>query len=1338
MYNIAIMLYYAMVCRVKIRKRGRKHMSNKKKILAAAIALSMVASAMTGFAAPVDSNVDTSSDLESNIAVTDVENVELADDQTSTDSSTDSSTDESTSEKTTLYSENLKEAKSGDVTNKVTGTDASLISNYSVADFGTGTDVTTAVPALDGWGYQHWGYASGLTEGRQTSAHIVPTENAFYVQGVGNQGCSGSISFIPKNVDNLTLPESGVLIYEFDAIVTTTGGNKSGKMQYGFTSADNGATLTSVKSVALSSTGVNNEASTYKMTMVYDITNGKYYIYVDGELQAEGDSNQITGIYAQTTALYIKAGIANLNLYSTEQAPNAVKVEFKGDGDTVLATHPSVLEGSKLAAPEAPSISGKTFKGWKNAAGETVTEFVAGSEDTVYTAVYEEGSTVSTVNASTNSFAKLTIKQGDNEEIVKYTAADGKAEFKDIPQGTYTYTISKKGYTPKSGTFELGVNNYDFTEKAELDADHSDYIFYESDWTNGSGELTNGTNADANSRSFSTNLSTEDIQLPATDGVTDVFTIHAKVKVGNLGSRVNSVSTLLLKSDKGVLVGINWSKANGIYALTGWNGGDTPTADADTIDKATNKLQLVAADGNVTDKIAVDFTVDSKNNSITVNCNGETVGSLPVVNGASSLKSLVAGVYREYCDTHVYELSVEKPDPNYLGISGDTSFAKISGQTIEKTYTKTETTVVPDEEFKWSVVAPEGAPENAVTIDNNGKLSVKDTATAGEYTIKCSSKTNTEKAAEVKVKIADFQKLTLKADGARAYTLKQGQTGKYKLTSAVDSLDADVLALIPAAKWTSSNTDVATITDEGELTVVGAGSTTITATVTNGTVVSKVEIPVTVDTYSIVADATENSTVVDTTQIVSGDNIKKYLVTTATADGKLVMQTQVDAADVVAARVTKTAENGVKIIATYENGLLKGIVQADVEKGTEITAENTTTTKVFYWTSLAEMNPIALTTEAAGSKTITVDTTGAAKVEIAPIFETSMNTLLAVPSDSYNVTITANNGRRTDVYVNDQMMFNNINQGSDNWTIGRNVAESTDYTVHDIVVTQGYAKFNYRDDQSSGTTITNVKFSKSPSIVTRTKKVYVIGDSLVANYYGTAPEGKEGLVRTGWGQVLQNYISGAEVVNLGNSGAWATGMKADAFTNVLGSAQPGDIMVLESGYNDKVHSNEADMKAAVTDMLTTANDMGLTTFLVTPNASYHDYEEDVIYSAAIRTVAEEVTSTNLIDLAKKSYAFLNDKYGALDNAARRYVLVGDKDNAGIYNNAVWNEDNSKISGDKGLHSTNNAANCWAAIIAQGLYDNEATRNVVDTNYKYTFNDGTNDISVGVSTSTTTD
>ena len=345
---------------------------------------------------------------------------------------------------------------------------------------------------------------------------------------------------------------------------------------------------------------------------------------------------------------------------------------------------------------------------------------------------------------------------------------------------------------------------------------------------------------------------------------------------------------------------------------------------------------------------------------------------------------------------------------------------------------------------------------------------------------------------------------------------------------------------------------------------------------------------------------------------------------------------------------------------------------------------------------------------------ITADTTGANKVEVAPVYETNMNTKVPVPADRYNVTVTASNGARTDVYVNNQMMFNNINQGSDNWTIGRVIAASTEYTANDVVIAQGYANFNYRDDKSGGTTITKVKFVKSPSIVTRSKRVYVIGDSLVANYYGVAPEGKEGYVRTGWGQVLQNYISGAEVTNLGNSGAWATGMRSDAFTNVLGSAQPGDIMILESGYNDRSHSTDAEMREAVKDMLNTANEMGLTTFLVTPNASAHDYNGSVVWSAAIREVAAEVEDTTLIDLAKYSYEFLNSKYGTLTDDERKNIIVGTTDKPGIYNN----------SGDT-LHSSYNAANCWAAVVAQAM--NEAGVTVVNTDYKYEFSDGTNTI-----------
>ena len=882
--------------------------------------------------------------------------------------------------------------------------------------------------------------------------------------------------------------------------------------------------------------------------------------------------------------------------------------------------------------------------------------------------------------------------------------ATGKIEIPLLTSGTeINYTLKKVGYNDVTGTISIDSDNV--TQDKPLALKDSDVLFMESDFGNKDGAYISA----SGSRGDSISLGSENLS--------DLTNISVDMNFAGFGSYLSgSQKVWYIDTDGGKLVGLQFS-ANGLYAWTGWTGSAGMNVYDDT-GKYTNGALL--SNDLPSGDFTVNFVVDKNSKAITVSYNDTSV-SLPYTINATAVTGLGTGLYRYLGELQTKEIKATTPNRDYLAINGVSGVAKVSGKIITREYQKSETVINDGETFTWALSRKDGKAMTGITIEN-GVLSVADTAEPGKITITCTGSSSASKTASKDVVIGDFQSLSLKADGPQAYTSTDNEKGKYVLTSAVDSFGDEVLSLLSDVKWTSSNTDVATITEAGELTVVGSGSTTVTATVTNGTAVSKITIPVTVDT----------------TKIVSGDNIKKYLVTTATADGTLVKQTQVDAADVVAARVTKTAENGVKIIATYENGLLKGIVQADVEKGTEITDENTATTKVFYWTSLAEMKPITLTTEATESKSITVDTTGAAKVEVAPIYETSMNTLVAIPSDSYNVTITANNGRRTDVYVNDQMMFNNINQGSDNWTIGRNVAESTDYTVHDIVVTQGYAKFNYRDDQSSGTTITNVKFSKSPSIVTRTKKVYVIGDSLVANYYGTAPEGKEGLVRTGWGQVLQNYISGAEVVNLGNSGAWATGMKADAFTNVLGSAQPGDIMVLESGYNDKVHSNEADMKAAVTDMLTTANDMGLTTFLVTPNASYHDYEEDVIYSAAIRTVAEEVTSTNLIDLAKKSYAFLNDKYGALDNAARRYVLVGDKDNAGIYNNAVWNEDNSKISGDKGLHSTNNAANCWAAIIAQGLYDNEATRNVVDTNYKYTFNDGTNDISVGVSTSTTTD
>lgn len=1215
------MLYCTVVCRIKLIKRGRDYMNNKKKLLSIITALAITASAFTGFAVTAIAENTDEQPISADSEIT------LADETTSTEAVTEDEQSEAVelADDSDVYFEQNYDAADA----SVDWVSPNMQSAITLVDDGNGgkmVDTTHIASANSRGQYLLFG---DLAAG---SKYVVEFDMAFAAsdsQGSQFAVLGSDYAYKEKNANYGC--ESGYIL-KMDAPAN----------------AASWAITNSTKTIP---TGIENMYH-YKVvvngtTAYLTVTKGSETV-VDNEIMPVNGAGGIKGLYYVSGRYTAHMQIDNI----------------------------------KLRKPTDSEIPDTTY----------------------YT-------------ATINTTRYATMVTDDN---TYYADATGKIEIPLLTSGTeINYTLKKVGYNDVTGTISIDSDNV--TQDKPLALKDSDVLFMESDFGNKDGAYISA----SGSRGDSISLGSENLS--------DLTNISVDMNFAGFGSYLSgSQKVWYIDTDGGKLVGLQFS-ANGLYAWTGWTGSAGMNVYDDT-GKYTNGALL--SNDLPSGDFTVNFVVDKNSKAITVSYNDTSV-SLPYTINATAVTGLGTGLYRYLGELQTKEIKATTPNRDYLAINGVSGVAKVSGKIITREYQKSETVINDGETFTWALSRKDGKAMTGITIEN-GVLSVADTAEPGKITITCTGSSSASKTASKDVVIGDFQSLSLKADGSQAYTSTDNEKGKYVLTSAVDSFGDEVLSLLSDVKWTSSNTDVATITEAGELTVVGSGSTTVTATVTNGTAVSKITIPVTVDTYYINADATGDSTVVDTTKIVSGDNIKKYLVTTATADGTLVKQTQVDAADVVAARVTKTAENGVKIIATYENGLLKGIVQADVEKGTEITAENTTTTKVFYWTSLAEMNPIALTTEAAGSKTITVDTTGAAKVEIAPIFETSMNTLLAVPSDSYNVTITANNGRRTDVYVNDQMMFNNINQGSDNWTIGRNVAESTDYTVHDIVVTQGYAKFNYRDDQSSGTTITNVKFSKSPSIVTRTKKVYVIGDSLVANYYGTAPEGKEGLVRTGWGQVLQNYISGAEVVNLGNSGAWATGMKADAFTNVLGSAQPGDIMVLESGYNDKVHSNEADMKAAVTDMLTTANDMGLTTFLVTPNASYHDYEEDVIYSAAIRTVAEEVTSTNLIDLAKKSYAFLNDKYGALDNAARRYVLVGDKDNAGIYNNAVWNEDNSKISGDKGLHSTNNAANCWAAIIAQGLYDNEATRNVVDTNYKYTFNDGTNDISVGVSTSTTTD
>lgn len=469
--------------------------------------------------------------------------------------------------------------------------------------------------------------------------------------------------------------------------------------------------------------------------------------------------------------------------------------------------------------------------------------------------------------------------------------------------------------------------------------------------------------------------------------------------------------------------------------------------------------------------------------------------------------------------------------------------------------------------------------------------------------------------------------------------------------------------------------------------------------------------------------------IVKTAETVTVDNIEYTRVTADfTADVKS-MQSRGEKNVTMAITSSNTAEKMLSYGSIYQPALTltfaADITPAPTEKPDAVysvtskaTADETVidTSKMTnsrnvtgYLVTVAHDKQIIKTDVIKRSDSVTITAAEGDDIEIVPIYEYPKTdtygngiTLPDVfPDGRYNITVTNGATSHTDVYINGYMTANNIDQNGD----GRSVSTGSTYTMSDVKIEGGSITIKTKDSPNN---LSYVRVVKSPSIAEAKKKIFITGDSLVANYYGGNEDSYLGTTQTGWGQALKNFINTEkyEIVNLANSGYWASKLQTTAFPGIIYNASEGDIFLLESGVNDYWNpdttegsdANRAAMKTAVTAMVEGANKEELPIILVNPNAQPSRYDRTNCFSDVMLEVAEE-QKIPAIDLAKESSIVLSELYGnSIDNIKANFGVK--KDNT---------------------HSSYLGAMKYASIVATELYHMGYT-DMFNTEYEYVKND----------------
>lgn len=995
--------------------------------------------------------------------------------------------------------------------------------------------------------------------------------------------------------------------------------------------------------------------------------------------------------------------------------------------DTMYVTAKDRAEDTyvKIGAKEVnqmlvpPAANGGGVKKMVFNTGKTTADFAIDNiivrnlnEDEVVEAKYYN------LTINTSRYAKMTYTRSDDEEEKTiFSNASGKIEIPLIPEDTeITYSLSKTGYVAASSASVTMNDNKTIDAPLIPNDDIKDYLYYESDFGNDAGVIS-GREAD---------VALGDIELSDITEITFDLNIPVEEKTHVTVAFFNDDSKGM--TNKNDVFGIQCS-ANGVFAFSDYNGKSDNTIQGGWIQyQALGAYErgVKIADSYV-GNTPVKMVVDKNQKTVTATFGDNAPQVVQFTKDASVIKYLKLAKHDTVSNVTIDNLIVKEPNPNYVLVTGDTEFAKIAGKTVTKQFTSTPAIYIPDELFTWTATdAATGAEIAGVSIDNNGLLSVEDTvAVPATVKIEAVSQTTATKKGELEVNIRDFANLIPTVEYPKVINV--GESAKLKVTQIVDQYGDDVTEYF-SPTWSiddvpSLDTDVTFDTTDktGDAVAISVikENGILQSISTQNVTISGNETTVAAEGGSTVMlwDSLEGMKPLALPQIAPEATIGEDVIAAVGAKSGTIKANNVgDVTVKLTLREGQEPEEYRIDIGNYYKVLDYSEVADNQVDISDLTEDESITG---YQVTVADADGSKIAQEvvpAADSKvTVPAAESGTpAKVEVAPVYTTTAESELLIPAETYNITLKTNTAGRADLYVNDQIIVNNINQDSQNFTV-KGAFPATTYDFGDIKIAEGYAQFNYRDNQSGNKPIDEVVIVKAPSIVKRATRVYVIGDSLVATYHDHegVEESKKNLVRQGWGEALKDYIKDAEVTNLGNSGATSDGMLGVAFTQVRASGQAGDILVLEGGYNDK---SVPLMKDSIKQMVIEAEKKGITVFVVPPNASTHsenEYKGNVKSHAGVKDAVNELKSAGyhpiLIDLSTNSSKFFERNYGA-------YATVSTDE-------TKWNNirDTYNNSADT-LHSTVNAANAWAAVVAKGIYDNEPTRKYVDTDYSFTITD----------------